>query len=106
MKIEPNSYLKFSTLIKEQNTGYIYLDTPDLPKLEPQVDDIEYIIEEHYHRRPDKIAEEILAIMRNEQAGEITFADDIFTLDRGYVVEFCNFLKDFRKTLSVVNILI
>ena len=56
MKIEPNSYLKFSTLIKEQNTGYIYLDTPDLPKLEPQVDDIEYIIEEHYHRRPDKIA--------------------------------------------------
>ena len=39
--------------------------------------------------------------MRNEQAGEITFADDIFTLDRGYVVEFCNFLKDFRKTLRL-----
>lgn len=50
-------------------------------------------------RRPDKIVEEILAILGNEQAREITFADDIFTLDRRYVVEFCNFLKDTRKTL-------
>lgn len=55
-KIQPNSYLQFSSLIKERKTKYIYLDTPDLPTMTPQEDDTQYVIEQQYDRRPDKIA--------------------------------------------------
>ena len=56
MKIEQNSYLRFATLVKERKTGFIYFDTPELPKMEPQPDDTDYVIEQQYDRRPDKIA--------------------------------------------------
>ena len=45
------------------------------------------------YREPEKVLEEIIFILEHEQAQEITFADDTFTLDRGRVTELCGLLK-------------
>ncbi|HLC23224.1 MAG TPA: radical SAM protein [Dehalococcoidia bacterium] len=44
-------------------------------------------------RKPEKVVEEILHIYEHEQAQEINFSDDTFTLDRGRVIELCGLLK-------------
>jgi anaerobic magnesium-protoporphyrin IX monomethyl ester cyclase len=44
-------------------------------------------------RKPEKVIEEILSIINNEQAHEIAFADDSFTLDRQRVIDLCHLLR-------------
>ncbi len=53
------------------------------------------------YRKPEKVVEEILYIFKYAQAQEITFADDIFTLDRGRVLELCDLLKDVKGPLRL-----
>jgi len=59
MKIEPNSYLRFSDVINDRRNNFIYFDTPNLPRVREQDDDVDYIIDQKYHRRPDKLAEDL-----------------------------------------------
>ncbi len=52
-------------------------------------------------RKPEKVIDEILFIINNEQAQEITFVDDTFTLDRGRVIELCRLLKNMKESLHL-----
>lgn len=44
-------------------------------------------------RKPEKVVEEILHILKSGQSKEIAFADDVFTLDRQRAIELCDLLK-------------
>jgi len=52
-------------------------------------------------RKPEKVVEEILYIFNHEQAEEIAFADDAFTLNRRRVLELCGLLKDVKEALRL-----
>lgn len=44
-------------------------------------------------RKPEKVVEEIIHILKSRQAKEIAFADDVFTLDRQRAIDLCDLLK-------------
>ncbi len=52
-------------------------------------------------RKPEKVVEEILYILRHGQAQEINFSDDTFTLDRQRVIELCDLLKALKEPFQV-----
>ncbi|MDD4876724.1 MAG: radical SAM protein [Dehalococcoidales bacterium] len=45
-------------------------------------------------RKPEKVLAEIIYILEHQQAQEISFSDDTFTLDREYVIKLCGLLKN------------
>jgi len=50
------------------------------------------------YRSPKKVLEEIIQILNNDQAKEINFVDDTFTLNRERVIELCELLKNTKET--------
>lgn len=48
-------------------------------------------------RRPERVVEEMRCIIRDSISSEIVFVDDIFTLNRGYVLELCRIMNSAGK---------